>query len=137
MSRSRTVWKDGKVLAEYENGVLTYLREDYTPPARSETVKLPYYVRDIGEYTSPIDGTVIGTRSDHRDHMKRHDVIEVGNERMPEAPSGPPPVDVEFARAAKRRLDEVKAMPQAEYDTYVERQQREHAQVAELATPTE
>lgn len=39
-------------------------------------------MRDIGEYTSTLDGTRVTTRSQHRDHMRRHDVIEVGNERV-------------------------------------------------------
>ena len=29
---------------------------------------------------SPIDGTIIGTRSKLRDHMKRHSVYEAGRE---------------------------------------------------------
>lgn len=37
---------------------------------------------DIGEYTSTLDGTRITSRSQHRDHMKRYDVIEVGNEKV-------------------------------------------------------
>ena len=39
-------------------------------------------MRDMGEYTSPIDGTRIGSRSEHRDHVRRHDVVEMGNERI-------------------------------------------------------
>jgi hypothetical protein len=38
-------------------------------------------MRDIGEYKSPLDGSMITSRSQHRDHMQRHGVIEVGNER--------------------------------------------------------
>lgn len=41
----------------------------------------PQVMRDIGEYVSTIDGTFISTRSAHRDHMKRHGVIEMGNEK--------------------------------------------------------
>ncbi|MGN6124703.1 MAG: zinc ribbon domain-containing protein [Sphingomonas oligoaromativorans] len=41
----------------------------------------PQVMRDITEYTSPIDGTRITTRSQHRDHMKRHGVIEMGNDK--------------------------------------------------------
>lgn len=38
---------------------------------------------DIQPYRSMIDGSVIGSRSKHRAHLKQHGVIEVGNERLP------------------------------------------------------
>jgi hypothetical protein len=37
---------------------------------------------DIGEYTSVVDGTRISSRSHHREHIRRHELIEVGNERV-------------------------------------------------------
>lgn len=42
----------------------------------------PMVMRDIGEYVSPIDNQVITSRSHHRNHMRVHNVIEVGNERV-------------------------------------------------------
>lgn len=42
-----------------------------------------YIIRDMEPYKSPIDGTMITSRSHHRNHKKQHNVIEVGNERMP------------------------------------------------------
>ena len=42
----------------------------------------PYIMPDLEPYQSPIDKSVITSRSHHRAHMKAHDVIEVGNERM-------------------------------------------------------
>lgn len=41
----------------------------------------PQPMRDIEGYVSPIDGKWIGSRSQHREHMKRHGVIELGNEK--------------------------------------------------------
>jgi hypothetical protein len=38
-------------------------------------------VRDIDGYVSPLDGKWVGSRSAHRDHMKRHNVFEMGNEK--------------------------------------------------------
>jgi hypothetical protein len=38
-------------------------------------------IPDIDGYVSPIDGKFIGSRSEHRDHMKRHGVIELGNDK--------------------------------------------------------
>lgn len=37
---------------------------------------------DIEPFKSPIDGTIISSRSKYRDHMKRHGVIDVGNEKL-------------------------------------------------------
>lgn len=39
-------------------------------------------MRDIGEYTSVVDGTRISSRSTHRDHLRRHDLVELGNDRI-------------------------------------------------------
>lgn len=52
----------------------------------------PTPMRDIEGYVSPIDGKWVGSRSQHREHMKRHGVIELGNEKpqlKPFAPSIP------------------------------------------------
>lgn len=35
---------------------------------------------DIQPYKSMVTGEMIGSRSQHRDHLKRHNVYEVGNE---------------------------------------------------------
>jgi hypothetical protein len=35
---------------------------------------------DIGGYVSQIDGSYIESRSKHRDHLKRHGMIELGND---------------------------------------------------------
>lgn len=37
---------------------------------------------DIQPYKSMIDGSMITSRSYHRDHLKAHGCIEVGNEKM-------------------------------------------------------
>lgn len=135
MPRSRSVWKDGQLFAEYVNGELTYLNPNYRPPARSDTVKMPHVMRDIGEYKSPIDGEMITSRSAHRDHLKRHDVIEVGNERMP-TPTETPRRTREVGEAIKRHVEQVAEMPQAAYDVHVQQQAAEHAAVASLVTAT-
>ncbi len=41
-----------------------------------------YVIDDTKPYQSPIDLTWITTKAAHRDHMKRHGVIEVGNEKL-------------------------------------------------------
>ena len=40
-----------------------------------------YIIPDISPYRSVITGEVIGGRVRHRDHLREHGVIEVGNEK--------------------------------------------------------
>lgn len=42
----------------------------------------PQVIKDIDPYISQIDGSVITSRSQHRDHLKAHGCVEVGNEKM-------------------------------------------------------
>lgn len=35
---------------------------------------------DIAPYKSMVTGEVISSRAKHRDHLKKHDLVEVGNE---------------------------------------------------------
>jgi hypothetical protein len=132
--RYKAVYRGGKLFAEYVNGELTYLDPEYRAPSRS-ALSGPMVIRDIGEYRSTIDGSMITSRNQHRDHMRAHDVVEVGNEPVgslkPEDRT-----DRELGYAIKRRLEEVQALPQDTYDNYVRQQAAEHAQVAALATAT-
>lgn len=41
-----------------------------------------FVMEDMKPYKSPIDGEIISSRSHHRAHMRKHGVIEVGNERL-------------------------------------------------------
>ena len=51
----------------------------YAPAIRREgRVEI---MKDIGEYTSTLDGARITSRSQHREHMRQHGVIELGNEK--------------------------------------------------------
>lgn len=40
----------------------------------------PFVMGDIQPYRSMVDGSLIGSRSTHRAHLKAHGMIEVGNE---------------------------------------------------------
>lgn len=51
----------------------------------------PYVMPDIAPYQSMIDGSMITSRSIHRDHLRQHGCIEVGNEKM--ETKLPPPKD--------------------------------------------
>lgn len=131
MSRYRAIYRDGKLLARYEGGVCTYVAPEEYNSKRSD-LSLPYYVRDIGAYKSPIDGSMITSRSAHRDHLKTHGVIEVGNERLGAASDTPRTRDI--GETIKRRIEEVKALPQSTYDQQVREQAAEHAQIAAKVT---
>lgn len=39
-------------------------------------------IEDMKPYKSPLDGTWVTSRTEHKNHMKKHDVIEVGNEKL-------------------------------------------------------
>lgn len=45
---------------------------------------------DIQPYQSMITGEMITSRSTHRDHLNRHNCIEVGNEKLTTKPPEPP-----------------------------------------------
>jgi len=40
----------------------------------------PMVASDIGGYISQVDGSWIESRSKHRDHLKRHGMVELGND---------------------------------------------------------
>lgn len=42
----------------------------------------PHVIEDMKPYISPLDGKPVKSRKAHRDHMVRHGVIEVGNEKL-------------------------------------------------------
>jgi hypothetical protein len=127
VARYRCIYRNGEVLAEYENDVLVYVAPEAVSLKRSD-LPSPYVIRDIGEYVSPIDNSTITSRSTHREHLKVHDVIEVGNERL--RPVYEPVYTRDIGNTIKYRLDEVKSLPQAEYDAHVQAQAAEHAQIA-------
>lgn len=43
-------------------------------------ITAPYVAPDIQPFRSIVDGSVINSRSDRREHMKKHKLIELGNE---------------------------------------------------------
>lgn len=60
----------------YMSGQAIEVGEDYTPEPRSEVHIIP----DSKPYRSVVTGEVIGGRRQHREHLKAHDLVEVGNE---------------------------------------------------------
>lgn len=94
----------------YPSGGKHNLRPEHGGPAYGDksTGNRMYVMGDIGEYTSTVDGSRITTRSAHREHIRKHDLIEVGNQRIGsmERPqdSGPRMGDI-----IKRTLERAKA----------------------------
>ena len=69
----------------------------------------PRVMRDIEGYVSPIDGKFVSSRSEHREHMKRHGVMELGNEK-PKLGKFEPSIPRESIRAElKNNLERMKS----------------------------
>ena len=89
MSRFRMVWDKQGLVAKVENGETTYLREGYGERKTSE-LSSPMVIRDIEPYKNMIDGKMITSRSAHRDLLRAHNCVEVGNEKMETKIAAPP-----------------------------------------------
>lgn len=66
-------------------------------------VAAPYVQGDLEPYKSMRTGEMVAGRAAHREHLKRYDLIEVGNERLP-LPPAPGPERGEIRRDIKREL---------------------------------
>ena len=64
---------------------LVEVAADYTPEPISDI----HIVRDIKPYISMIDGSEITSRSRHREHLRNHGCIEVGNDSSLKRPPKP------------------------------------------------
>lgn len=51
----------------------------------------PMVIGDIEPYQSMVTGEIINSRSRHREHLKDHGCIEVGNEKLTSKPITAPP----------------------------------------------
>lgn len=47
-----------------------------SPEEQSRPISMPMIISDIPEYTSPIDGRMITSRSQRRDDLKRNNCVE-------------------------------------------------------------
>ena len=48
------------------------------------SVNAPMVMGDINTFVSPVDNSVVSSRSKLREHNKRNDVIDIGDERLPQ-----------------------------------------------------
>jgi hypothetical protein len=87
------------------DGELIEVGLDYTTEPRSE-----YHVMgDIQPYKSMIDGSIITSRSRHREHLRGHRCIEVGNDPSVMNPQrkpleSPPGLKETLIRVANEKL---------------------------------
>jgi hypothetical protein len=62
-----------------------------------------HVIRDIEPYASPVTGEMIGGRRQHREHLRDHGLIEMGNEkpkgnRLPSMPSAAQDIAIEMKK---------------------------------------
>ena len=81
------------------------LYEKGTQPER--TPAGPMVMKDIAPYRSMADGSLISSRSTHREHLRRHNCIEIGNETkylQPKPIQSPPGLKEEILKATHQVL---------------------------------
>lgn len=84
------------------NGELVEVPLDYIAEPKG-----PLVMRDIAPYKSMIDGSEITSRSRHREHLRAHRCIEVGNETkylQPKPLQSPPGLKDTIIRATDQVL---------------------------------
>lgn len=81
---------------------------EVSPDYRQEPLSEYHIVPDIQSYRSMIDGSLIGSRSVHRAHLRAHGCIEVGNDSSlkatPKPLTSPPGLKETLIRVAQQKL---------------------------------
>lgn len=84
------------------NGELIEVSDGYLPEPRA-----PLLMPDLKPYRSMADGSLITSRSKHREHLRAHNCVEIGNETkhlQPKPMRSPPGLKDEIIRAANEVL---------------------------------
>jgi hypothetical protein len=84
-------------------GELVEVTPDYVPEPRADIHIMP----DIKPYRSMADGSMITSRSKHREHLKVHNCIEIGNETkhlQPKPITSPPGLKDAIIQATEQVL---------------------------------
>ena len=96
--RSHYEYKNGEVVYAVEDGIVVIDKRDSEPSAKSFQV-----MPDIQPYKSMIDGSMITSRSRHREHLRDHNMVEVGNDSSlrgkPKPMQSPPGLQESIIRA--------------------------------------
>lgn len=104
--KSRYVYDSkGEIIYAEERGIVKLNR-------MAEQVDAGYYVMgDIEPYRSMADGSMIMSRSRHREHLKQHGCVEVGNDSSlystPKPLASPPGLKEEIIRTANAMLKRI------------------------------
>lgn len=79
MARLKIIYSrdTGKKLVEIQDGRVVWASEEYT---EAQEPNAPMVMGDIPAYQSQIDGSMITSRGQHRNHLRQHNCIEIGNE---------------------------------------------------------
>jgi putative FmdB family regulatory protein len=77
----------------------------------NRVVSAPFVAADMSPYRSMITGEMISSRSQHRDHLKAHNCIEIGNETKYLKPKEKIDLTPESKKARKQKIiDQVNAL---------------------------
>ena len=103
--RGAWVFRDGELVPKSQ----AMARDHVSKSASRSDLPCPMIIPDRVEYRSTIDGSMITGRKQHRDHLKAHGCIEIGNE-APKEKSVRVKIDKdEIARDIKTAIEQVKA----------------------------
>lgn len=94
-----------RFIYDYASGEMVEVSPDYVPEPRQTSYQV---MGDIKPYVSQIDGKVINSRSIHREHLKQHGCVEVGNDsslyKQPQPLKSPPGLKQALIDAANQCL---------------------------------
>lgn len=77
--RERTIWRNAEKVAIFRDDVLIWCADTGADNKMSDLAS-PMVMRDIQPYKNMIDGRMITSRSEHRNLLKQHNCVEVGND---------------------------------------------------------
>lgn len=83
-----------------------FLHDLYTASGRVAPARVtPYVFGDKGAYVSPMDRTLVDGRTSHKEHMRKHGVVEAGDMKLGETSRSQEPQGVQ--QDIKRAIQEV------------------------------
>lgn len=101
--KSRYIFDQGQVIYAEENGQVTIDQREVQNDAGF------FVIPDCQPFQSMVDGTIINSKSQYRDHLRQHNAVEVGNDRSIMNPvirplRPPPGLKEELIRVAADKL---------------------------------
>ncbi len=79
MSRGSWVWRDGKMVEKHLAGPARGMPDG----SKRSSLAAPYITSDYKAYRSTHTGEMIEGRAAHREHLRRHGLVELGNDDVP------------------------------------------------------